>query len=248
MQNVLVTGLNGRLAPYLKQALEQQGIAVHGFNRQELDINNRAQQLGYVRGNHIDAIFHLATGPEEWLACLAGIAGEQNIPMLFTSTESVFNPESSGPFTPDHPADAVNDYGLYKISCEQAALAANPNTIIARLGWQMFENFEQDNLLTHVRDMHNQKGYLVASTEWLPAVAFVEHSMQCLVTLAQQAKPGVYHVGGNEQGLSFYQLVQMINQKYQLNWDIRPGSDPQRDGRIIDPRVVCGSIAEQLSA
>ena len=246
MQRVLVSGLNGRLAPYLKQALEAQAIEVIGFDRQQLDITQRSQQLAFIKTQQIDTIFHLATGPESWLAILASIAHELDIPLLFTSSESVFNPESTGPFSPEHPADAVNDYGRYKIACEQAALEANPNTIIARLGWQMFDNFERDNLLTHVRDMHDNQGYLEASTQWLPAVAYVEHSMQCLIDLAKQAKAGIYHVGGNEQGLSFYQLVQLINQKYQLNWDIRPGSQPQRDGRIIDSRVPCKSISEQL--
>ncbi|GDY24890.1 hypothetical protein AHAT_07800 [Agarivorans sp. Toyoura001] len=248
MQRALVTGLHGRLAPYLKKALLAKGVEVFGFDRQQLDINNRDQQIAYIRANRIDTIFHLATGSEDWLAMLAGIALELKINILFTSTESVFNPDSIGPFSPDHPADADNEYGRYKIVCEQAALQANPHTIIARLGWQMFDTFEQDNLLTHVRDMHNQKGYLEASTEWLPAVAYVEHSMACLLQLAEQGQAGVYHVGGNEQGLSFYQLVQLVNQKYQLNWDIRPGNTPSRDGRIIDSRVPCSSITDQLNS
>ncbi|UPW19662.1 sugar nucleotide-binding protein [Agarivorans sp. TSD2052] len=246
MQRALVTGLNGRLAPYLQQALEQANVEVISFDRQQLDITHRPQQIAYIRAHKIDAIFHLATGSEDWLSILADIADELTIPMVFTSTESVFNPDSKGPFTPEHPADAVNEYGRYKISCEHAALAANPNIIVARLGWQMFDTFEQDNLLTHVRDMHNEKGYLEASTEWLPAVAYVEHSMQCLIRLAKQAKAGIYHIGGNELGLSFYQLVELIKQKYQLDWDVRPAKVPQRDGRIIDSRVACDSITQQL--
>lgn len=247
MKRALVTGLNGRLAPHLKQALLNQGFEVVAFDRQIVDINNEAQQRAFIEAQKIDCIFHLATGSEHWLATLAKIAFEQNITFLFTSTESVFNPNSKGPFKPDHPADADNEYGLYKITCEQAALSANPNIIIARLGWQMFDNFEQDNLLTHVRDMHNEKGFLQASTLWFPAVAFVGHSMQCLIELAKSGTPGIYHVGGNESGLSFYELVEMIKNKFQLDWDVRQGDDPNRDGRIIDERVLCGKIESVLN-
>jgi len=248
MQRALVTGLNGRLAPHLKSALESNGVTVIEFDRQQVDIQDPDQQRDFITEQQIDAICHLATGPESWVATLAGIAHQHDIPFLFTSTESVFNPDSRGPFTPDRQPDATSDYGVYKIACEQAALSTNPNSIIARLGWQMFDTFEQDNLLTHVRDMHNEKGYLIASSQWLPAVAFVGHTMACLVDLMKAATPGTYHVGGNEQGLSFYQLVQLIDKKYQMGWDIREGADPARDGRILDDRVLCANIKEVLSA
>jgi dTDP-4-dehydrorhamnose reductase len=177
---------------------------------------------------------------------LAGIALEHNIPFIYTSTESVFEPSSVGPFTPDSPADATGEYGAYKIACEQAARAANPNSIIARLGWQMFDTFENDNLLTHVRDMHNEKGFLEASTEWIPAVAFVGHTMEALVNLAFEDTSGTFNIGGNEDGLTFYDIVSKINAKYGMGWDIREGKDPARDGRIIDPRVPCGNIKTLL--
>jgi len=247
MQTALVTGLNGRLAPHLKLALESAGIDVVRFNRDELAIDNKEQQAEFIASHQIDCIFHLATGPESWLATLASIAFENDIPFLFTSTESVFNPNSRGPFTPEHPADATSDYGRYKINCEETALQANPNTIIARLGWQMFDTFEQDNLLTHVRDMHDEKGYLNASVRWIPAVAFVDHTMQCLLDLMDAEEPGVYHVGGNESGLSFYDIACLIADKFELDWDIREGDDPSRDGRIVDERVPCGDIADALS-
>jgi len=223
------------------------GVVVIPFDRDELDIENRQQQLQYIQHNKVDCIFHLATGAEAWLATLSSIAKELEIPILFTSTESVFNPDSKGPFTPEHAADATSDYGRYKIVCEEAALAANPDTIIARLGWQMFDSFEFDNLLTHVRDMHDEKGYLDASTQWLPAVAFVGHTMQCLIDLMDAETPGIYHIGGNEESLSFYDLASLINEKYSLGWDIREGNIPSRDGRIVDDRVPCGDIAEVLT-
>lgn len=246
MQNVLVTGLNGRLAPYLKDALESMGINVVPFDRTLLSIEDRAAQIQHIKQNNVDSIFHLATGPETWVGTLAGIAKELDIPFLYTSTESVFEPTSKGPFTPDHPADATGDYGRYKIAGEQAALEANPDAIIARLGWQMFDTFDADNLLTHVRDMHDEKGYLYASTKWLPAVAFVGHTMQCLLDLMDAEVPGTYHIGGNENGLSFFDIVNLINEKFNLQWDIREGDDPARDGRIVDERVPCGLISDVL--
>jgi dTDP-4-dehydrorhamnose reductase len=246
MQNVLVTGLNGRLAPYLRDALESMELNVVPFDRVLLNIEDRAAQLQHIKQNNIDSIFHLATGPETWVGTLAGIAKELDIPFLYTSTESVFEPTSKGPFTPDRVADATGDYGRYKIAGEQAALEANTDAIIARLGWQMFDTFESDNLLTHVKAMHDEKGYLYASSKWRPAVAFVGHTMQCLLDLMDAEVPGIYHVGGNENGLTFFDIVNLINEKYDLQWDIREGDDPARDGRIIDERVPCGLISDVL--
>lgn len=246
MNHALVTGLNGRLAPYLKAQLEAKNIKVTAFNRELLNIEDRDAQRDFINAEQIDCVFHLATGPESWAGTLASIAFELSIPFVLTSTESVFNPNSVGPFNPDHPADADGDYGLYKIAAENVVRNQNPNAIIARLGWQMFDSFDNDNLLTHVRDMINEEGVLYASTEWKPAVAFVGHTMEALIHLAQRNEPGTYHVGGNENGLSFFDLVQLVNQKHQCNWNVQPSTDPSRDGRIIDERVPCGQIETVL--
>lgn len=244
MKNALVTGLNGRLAPFLKTALERQGVRVVPFDRQVVAIDDRALQSRFLLNHQIDTVFHLATGPEQWAATLAGLAAEQDLPFIFTSTESVFNPDSTGPFTPDHPADATGDYGRYKIACEQAVRSANPNATIARLGWQMFDSFAQDNLLTHVRDMHDNKGWLEASTQWLPAVNYVEHTMATLIALATKQQTGTVHIGGNDAGWSFHELVCRINRHFDLGWDIREGTDPARDGRIMDARIATGQIQD----
>jgi dTDP-4-dehydrorhamnose reductase len=246
MRHVLVTGMNGRLAPYLKKQLAHEGITVSAFDRSTLMIDDRTRQLAFLTQHGIDTVFHLATGPVQWAGLLAGIAAELDIGFVFTSTESVFSPDRSGPFTPEHVADANGDYGAYKIRAETAVRAQNPKAIIARLGWQMFDTFAHDNLLTHVRDMVTDDGVLLASTEWQPAVAFVGHTMAALVALAQQQIPGTYHIGGNESGLSFYDLATRINRTYACGWTIQPGSEPRRDGRIIDARVPCGRIETVL--
>ncbi|WP_416396454.1 sugar nucleotide-binding protein [Allohahella sp. A8] len=243
LKTALVTGLNGRLAPHLKRALNEDDVEVVAFDRTRIDISNRDQQQALLISQNIDAIFHLATGPESWVGTLAGLAREQNIPFVFTSTESVFEPTSPGPFTPAHPADATSDYGQYKIACEQAACQAHPDTLIARLGWQMFDTFDEDNLLTHVRDMHNEHGVLEASTTWLPAVAHVRHTMEALIQLAREGATGTYHIDGNQNGLSFHDLVTLINRHHQMNWNIRKGTEPTRDGRIVDPRLSGSDIA-----
>lgn len=246
MKNILVTGLNGRIAPFLKEALENMEVNVVPFDRSVTNIEDREAQISLIQQHSVDGVFHLATGSENWVGTLAGIAKKLNIPFLFTSTESVFEPSSIGPFTPDRLPDATGDYGRYKIACEKAALEANPDAIIARLGWQMFDTFDADNLLTHVRDMHDEKGFLYASTKWHPAVAYVRHTMQCLCDLMSAAVPGIFHVGGNENELTFYDIVTLINKKYKLQWDIREGDEPERDGRILDERVPCGLLSDSL--
>jgi dTDP-4-dehydrorhamnose reductase len=247
MNRALVTGLNGRLAPLLKEALASMGVEIVGFDRAVLDIEDINAQRDYLKAERVDCIFHLANGSENWVGILAGLAKEFDIPFLYTSTESVFEPTSKGPFTPEREADATGDYGAYKIRCERAALDANSDAIIARLGWQMFDTFEVDNLLCHVRDMKNEHGVIHASSHWLPAVAFVGHTMQCMLDLMDAEVPGIYHIGGNESGLSFFDLVNLINEHHQLGWDVQESEDPARDGRIIDDRVPCGRIEDVLA-
>jgi len=132
-----------------------------------LNIDDRAAQIQFVQQNGIDIIFHLATGPEQWLACLLVLL-LNSVSSAFSRAPKVFNPDSNGPFTPDHPAYATGDYGPYKIRVETAVCSHYPKAINARFGWQMFDTFKRDNLLSHVRDMVNNEGVLFASTEWKP--------------------------------------------------------------------------------
>lgn len=245
VRRVLITGLSGTVAPYLKIVLERNGYQVVGFDRNMFNLEDRLQQKAYVESNNICGIFHLAMGSEFWASRLASIAVDLDIPFIFTSTESVFSDRYDGPYSTDQRPDSVTDYGTYKIRCEREIIASNPEACIARLGWQIGSCFEKNNMLNILNNLNRDNGKIEASCEWFPASSYIEDTVEELYKLFSSRSSGFFHIEGNK-GLTFYDIVSALNKKYGCEWNIVKTTIPHRDGRLKDPRINCRSIAEFL--
>lgn len=87
----------------------------------------RTAQVGslFLQRMRPDAIAHLAMGAESWAAQLAAYAALAQIPFVFTSSAMVFHHQPDGPHAESDVANAEDEYGRYKIRCEQAIGQAN---------------------------------------------------------------------------------------------------------------------------
>ncbi len=70
-------------------------------------------------------------GPE----LLASLCAEAGIPLLHVSTDYVFDGDKGAPYVETDPVSPTGVYGRTKAEGEQAALAANPRTIVLRTSW-----------------------------------------------------------------------------------------------------------------
>lgn len=245
VRRVLITGLHGTVAPYLRTVLERNGYQVIGFDRTMFNLEDRLEQKKFVESNNIYGIFHLAMGSEFWASRLASIAVDLDIPFVFTSTESVFSDRYDGPYKTDQSPDSDTDYGSYKIRCEREIVASNPEACIVRLGWQIGASFQKNNMLNILNNLNKDNGKIEASTEWYPACSYIEDTVEELYKLFRDRESGIFHIEGNP-GYTFYEIVKALNDKYQCEWNIEKTTVPHRDGRLFDDRVGCRSIAEFL--
>ncbi len=144
---LLLTGLNGTLAPKLAERARSAGWAVFGWNRHQVCPDDHQAASAWLQAQRVDAIAHLALGSEAWAVQLAAYAAARELPFLFTSTAMVFHHEPDGPHRPEDLRTARDDYGLYKIRCEDAIRAENPAACIVRLGWQIDPDARGNNML-----------------------------------------------------------------------------------------------------
>jgi len=246
MAKAVVTGLNGTVAPYVKSVLESKGFDVVKFDREKVDVNNEGAIVAFLDSVQPSHIFHLATGPGDWHVFLARYAFERQVRFVYTSTELVFSEENNGPYTVDTPADKPYDgFGGDKRETENKITAVNPNAYILRLGWQLGDTFEKNNILAALESTHRQQGRIEASSQWILATAFVKDSAEFIFRIPSEMEPGIYHLNGNP-GISFFDLVNLVNKKYQKNWTIVETATPKRDGRLLDPRVKMPMVTEQF--
>ncbi|MFH7044429.1 sugar nucleotide-binding protein [Paucibacter sp. JuS9] len=237
---LLITGLGGTLAPHLAQAATAAGWQVLGWDRNRIPVDDEVAVAAHLQASRPDAIAHLALGAVSWGAMLAGHAARQSLPFLFTSTAMVFHHEPDGPHGPGDERTAQDEYGRYKIEAEDAIRAACPAARIARIGWQIHEVSEGNNMLATLDGWQREQGRIAASSAWVPACSFMPDTAVALLQLLQDDDGAgqTVHLDSNaEEGMSFDRLVAALARRFdRQHWRIEVNEDYRHDQRLADPR------------
>ncbi|BBM86413.1 sugar nucleotide-binding protein [Candidatus Uabimicrobium amorphum] len=242
----IVTGLNGTLAPVLAACLQQHNFEIIPWDRSQISPDNRQQCLAYLQEQRPDWICHLAMGSEDWAQLLAEYSSKNNCGFLFTSTAMVFDAEPDGPHHPTDFRNSRDDYGKYKVRCEDAIAKVAEHAIIARIGWQIGEKRGGNNMLEALYGM-SENGKVRASKEWYPATSFMTDTCDALWHLMQQRTPGTYHIDSNSKcKWNFFEIVCKLRDMHNTNWEVEESDDYKHDQRLVDERVTVACLSERL--
>lgn len=248
-RRMLITGLTGTLAPHLARLAAARGWEVLGWDRRRIPTDDAVAVAAHLQASRPDAIAHLALGPTAWASGLAEYAARQDLPLLFTSTAMVFHHQPDGPHHPGDERTAQDDYGRSKIAAEDAIRAACPSARVARIGWQIDEAAQGNNMLATLDHWQREQGRIAASRCWIPACSFMPDTAMALLGLLQdEAAVGrVVHLDSNaESALSFDHLVAALARRFdRQGWRIEVTEDYRHDQRLLDPQP--GRIAALAS-
>lgn len=241
---LLVTGLNGTLAPKLARLARDRGADVVGWDRAAVSPDDADAGRAYLQGLRPDAIAHLATGGEAWAGNLAAFAAERGLPFVFTSSVMVFHHEPDGPHRPHDERTARDDYGRFKIRSEDAVLAAHPGAAVARIGWQIDPDGQGNNMLGQLDAWQAREGRVEASRRWAPACSFMEDTAAGLWDLLETRAGGVQHLDANAQEAHpFDRIVLALREEFGRPWDV-----VAVDGYAHNQRLAGGPGIAPLSA
>lgn len=247
MKSAIVTGVNGTLAPVLVAKLKQQGINVTAWDRHQVPPGDIDAVRYFLDKQKPNMLYHLAMGDAAWAKTLAIETARRNIKLLFTSTAMVFNHVPDGPHLVCHRRTALDDYGQGKIACEDVIMEFNPNAIIARIGWQIAWSEGGNNMFAHLVKTHDENGFICASETWFPACSLMTDTCEGLCRLIENGAQGVYQLDSNRHDkLSFAEIVQRINDKHALNWQIKVDESYVHDQRLPDERIEIPNISNHL--
>ena len=252
----LITGSTGTVGRALRAHLESAGWDVVGWNREDVPIDDYGRMEAYVGDAKPTALFHLAVASQptqtplpaeqawqvnyEWTSELAWITRQLGIPFVFTSTVMVFTEAIPGPYTIAMRPDAAHDYGRDKRKGEERVFAQNPNARVARLGWQIGEGTEGNQMAAWLAEHRT----VAASTRWLPACSMLDDTAAALEQVAT-SRPGLYHVDSNE-GWSFFDIAMALRDRAKADWTITPTFGRAYDQRLLDPRLDVPRLGERL--
>lgn len=247
---VLMTGLNGSLAPRVAQAARRLGYTVVGWDRSVAPPDDGVAVVRHLESTRPQAIVHLAMGSESWAAALAAYARVHKIPFVFTSTAMVFDHEPDGPHAVADERSAKDDYGRYKMRCEDAVLEANPAAMVARIGWQIDPEVVGNNMLHALDGWQEREGCVGASSVWRPACSFMTDTADALMDLMKSPRTGVLHLDSNAQeGHTFDRIAAALAVRFERpQWKIRVHQDYAHDQRLAGGEQRMPALSTRLPA
>ena len=245
---LLLTGLNGTLAPVLARSARARGMDVIGWDRAKVPTEDTPSALRWLAEENPDAIAHLAVGSVDWAGLLARYSSERSLPMLFTSTAMVFDNHPDGPHQSGDERNAKDDYGRTKIESEDAILAACSHACIARIGWQIDPHRSGNNMIAALDRQQVQDRRIRASELWRPACSFMEDTAEALADLLLKPVPGVTHIDSNaDEGHDFASIVAALRQNFQRHaWIIETTRDYLHDQRLVGGGALVPPLSERL--
>jgi dTDP-4-dehydrorhamnose reductase len=254
---ILITGFNGTLAPHLVRVARERAHEVIGWDRNAVSPDDDDACEAFLSRTRADAIAHLGFGAETWAAKLAAWAATHDAAFVFTSTAMVFDHVPDGPHRVNDERTAKDDYGRYKIRCEDAIRAANPSACIARIGWQIDAaddgSASGNNMLAALDAQQARDGRIRASTRWRPACLFMSDTAAALLQLIEQRVARTAHLDSNaSDALDFHSLVHELKKRFARQlWLIEAHEEYVHDQRLLsedDAAVRLPSLIERLRA
>ena len=242
MNKILLTGMNGTVAPVLAAELRGRGCEVVAWDRGAVSPEDREAVSRFIREVKPSALVHCAVGSPQWAEDMARVCVEEGSKFLYVSSASVYGTQQQGPFTVEDAPEPCDDYGRYKLECEQRVRAVNNQAIIVRIGWQIALRRGGNNMVEHLAQKQAEHGHIAASTEWFPACSFLEDTARVLAEVLERPA-GLYLLDGNP-GWSFWQIARALNQAMGAGWEVRASEDFRWDNRMMDN--ILSSVALEI--
>ncbi len=232
---VLVTGYNGQLGFDVIRELNSRSVECRGVDRDDFDITNRDETVGYICDYKPDTVVHCAAytavdraEDDEENCRRVNVDGTKNIAiacekigakMLYVSTDYVYGGAGDAPFEPSDMTDPKNVYGRTKLDGEKAVMKHLKKYFIVRTSWVFGingSNFVKTMLrLGDERDELNVVCDQVGSPTYTPDLA------RLICDLIATERYGIYH-GTNENYCSWAEFASEIMKLGGKNTRINP--------------------------
>lgn len=240
MSNVLVTGANGQLGSEIKD-LAPNYNQYHFFftDVEDLNITNPKELDVFCSTNKIQVILNCAAytavdkAEEEVDVCnavnniatlnLAKVAKAQDIKLIHTSTDYVFDGKKYIPFKEEDTTNPINTYGKTKLLGEEALKKINPvNSIIIRTSW-VYSSFGNNFVKTMLKLAQDRNQLsIIADQIGTPTYAYdLAKIMLNIIPKINSSKVHVYHYA-NEGVASWYDFAFEIFHQTSINCKILP--------------------------
>ncbi len=220
---IFVTGGHGQLGTDLVPELERRGHIAYAPDISELDLTKPEMTKAAIRGFSPDAIIHLAAWtavdkaedfPEECrkinsdaTRTIAEEARELSVPMMYISTDYVFNGSGENPWKPEDVPDPLNIYGKTKREGEEHVLAMLDKYFIVRISWVFGKG--GNNFVKTMLHLGRERDDLSVVSDQIGSPTYTADLSILLADMIVTDGYGIYHAS-NEGFCSWYELARFV--------------------------------------
>ena len=245
---VLVTGVRGQLGYDVVNELEKRGIEAIGVDIQEMDITS-AESVNTVIGEAApDAVIHCAAYTAvdaaednaelcrkvnaEGTQNIANMCKTLDIPMIYISTDYVFDGQGERPWEPDDERNPLNVYGQTKYEGELAVQNTLEKYFIVRIAWVFGVNGK--NFVKTMLNLGKTRDHLTVVNDQFGSPTYTYDLAKLLVDMVLTDKYGFYHAT-NEGICTWYEFACEIFRQAGLDVKVDPVSADQYPAKAKRP-------------
>lgn len=218
---ILVTGANGMLGQDLCPILEDNGHEVIEASRQNFDVTKAEMLKEFIAQNPIDLLIHCAayTSVDDaennfdlafsvnasGTGNVAKICAMNDIPLVYISTDYIFDGTKDKPYLPNDKANPLNVYGQTKLKGEEFVKQICSKYYIVRTSW--LYGHHGKNFVETMLNLKN-KGSLKVVNDQRGCPTWTVDLSNAIVDLLNEPY-GVYHLCGGGEA-SWYDFAKEI--------------------------------------
>lgn len=239
---ILVTGNAGQLGHDVVNDARARGIDAIGVDVAEMDITDQTQVEEMISRGNYDAVVHCAAwtavdkaeDPELFdtvravnatgTGYIAKVCRELDIPLMYFSTDYVFDGQGTRPWQPDDPKNPLNVYGLTKSEGEDFVLQ-NPKNYILRISWVFGAN--GTNFIKTMLRLAENHDHLTVVNDQVGLPTYTLDLARLAVDMIQTDKYGTYHVANTGEYISWYDFAREIFRQAGRKIDVEPVTSDQ---------------------
>lgn len=247
---VLVTGVKGQLGHDVMNELAKRGYEGVGVDVEEMDITDEAAVRRVLEEVRPDKMVHCAAwtavdaAEDQVEMCrkvnalgtenIAKMCGELDIPMIYLSTDYVFDGEGTRPWEPDDPVvKPLNVYGQTKYEGELAVEKYTDKYYIVRIAWVFGVNGK--NFIKTMLNLGKTHDTLTVVDDQIGTPTYTYDLAKLLVDMLEKEEYGKYHATNEGGYISWCDFAKEIFRQAGMDVKVTPVSSDQYPAKAKRP-------------
>jgi len=245
---ILVTGVKGQLGYDVVREGESRGLEMFGTDVDNMDITDAGQVKQVIEAYKPDAVIHCAAytavdaAEDNQELCrninvdgtrnIAEVCKTMDIPMMYFSTDYIFNGQGENFWKEDDEKRPLNVYGQTKYEGELAVQELVQKYFILRISWVFGVN--GNNFIKTMLRLGKEKGAVGVVSDQIGSPTYTYDLAKLVVDMIQTDKYGAYHVT-NDGLCSWYEFACEIFKQAGLDVKVTPLTTAEYPAKAARP-------------